>query len=100
MNTDEIVLPDELLPDFSGVKNFVDIQRQFIASARAIILEHKLFFEGKCFDITALELYLKLHKQRNVWWDAATDDDDNAEEQYNRGTWYVRNKKGPSLLPI
>ena len=100
MDTDEMLVPDEFLPDFSGVKDFADIQRRFISSARAIMLEHKLAFGGKCFDITALELYLKLHKQRNVWWDAATDDDDNAKEQFKRGTWYVRNKKGPAYWRI
>src|SRR5687768_14529675 len=82
-----------LLPTFEGVKNLADIQARFFPSARAIMLGHDLEIKGKKFSITSLELYLKLHKQKDIWWDAATDKDEDANEQFNHGTWYLRRKK-------
>src|ERR1700733_1863778 len=82
-----------MLPAFEGVKNLTEIQARFISSARAIMLAHYLEFKDSNFSITALELYLKLHKQQNIWWDAATDKGQDAKEQFNRGTWYVRRQK-------
>lgn len=89
---------ENVIPDFQGVTSFEDIQKRFIAAARSIILEHKIFYDGHQFDITALELYLKLHQRRDLWWDPATDE--GAKEQFNRGTWYVRQKKGPAYWRI
>jgi hypothetical protein len=57
------------------------------------MLKHYLKIKDKDFCITALELYLKLHKRKDIWWDAATDKDEDAKEQFNRGTWSVRRKK-------
>ena len=58
------------------------------------MFEHQIDYGQRSFDITALELYLKLHQQKDVWWDPATDKDAAANEQFKRGTWYVRQKKG------
>lgn len=57
------------------------------------MLTHYLELKERKFNITALELYLKLHRQQNIWWDPATDTGIDAKEQFNRGTWYVRRKK-------
>lgn len=83
-----------ILPKFSDVKDFADIQARLISSARELMLEYYLEIRNNEFSITALELYLKLHNQKTVWWDASTDRDEDADEQFNSGTWYVRRKKG------
>ena len=89
------------IPDFTGVQNFEDVQTRFINSALSIMFEHQLEYRpSKHFEITALELYLKLHQQRHIWWDPATDEDANAQEQFNQSTWYVRQKKGPGYWRI
>lgn len=90
----------EALPTFSNITSPSDIENGFYSSARALMLEHCLTINDKCFFLTALELYLKLHKRQNIWWDAATDKDEDAKEQYNRGTWYVRRKKGQNRWRI
>jgi hypothetical protein len=92
---------DEIIPDFRNVKNFAEIQRRFILSARSIMHGHILALGGNEFVPTSLELYLKLHDRRDVWWDSATDKDDVASyEQCKRGTWYVRQKKGQQYWRI
>lgn len=88
------------IPDFREVRHLEDIQQRFFASARAIMLQHKLVFRETCFDISALELYLKLHDQKHIWFDSATDSDEISEEQFNSATWYVRQKKGPAYWRI
>jgi hypothetical protein len=77
------------IPNFEGVKNFEDIQSRFIESARSIMFDHDLFYErngGMIWQITALELYLKLDNHQDIWWDPTTH---GADEQLNRGTWYI-----------
>ena len=98
--TDAIAANDDVVPDFNGVTNFADIQSRFIKAARSIMFEHKLVFGSKRFEISSLELYLKLHNQPHIWWDPATDKGVGAEEQFNRATWYVRQKKGPRYQRI
>lgn len=86
--------PADVLPVFSGVRNRVDIEQRFTAAARLLINCFQLRVEGRePFSITSLELYLKLHDQQDVWWDSSTDKDPCADEQFNAGTWYVRQKK-------
>lgn len=84
-----------MIPDFKGVKDFADIQQRFIASAQSIMRDHLLSANGQEFEVTSLELYLKLHDNRDVWWDSSTDKDEVAYvEQCKRGTWYVRQRRG------
>lgn len=92
------VADNSVLPDFSDVRDFADIQNRFFLSGRAIIQDHVLVLGERQFHPTSLELYLKLHRRRDIWWDGATDD--GANEQYNRGTWYVRQEKGPRYWRI
>lgn len=89
---------ENAIPDFENVKNLAAIEDRFESSARAIMLDHELVFHDKAFNITSLELYLKLHNQKTIWYDPATDDD--AIEQYNSGTWYIMQKKGPAYCRI
>lgn len=88
------------IPDFRCVTNFEDIQQRFISAARSMMLEYEIVFGDRPFNITSLELYLRLHKQSDLWDDPATDKGDESKEQYNRGTWYVRQKKGPAYWRI
>jgi len=90
----------KVIPDFRGVLHLEDIQNRFFASAKSIMLQHELMFREERFEITALELYLKLHQNPDIWFDRATDRDENANEQFNRATWYVRQKKGPAYWRI
>jgi hypothetical protein len=90
----------DVIPDFRGVENFKEIQEKFIIAARAIILQHELVYRERRFDITALELYLKLHATPSIWCDRATDSDKLSDEQFNTGTWYIRQKKGPAYWQI
>ena len=92
---------DEIIPDFRNAEKFAEIRRRFISSARSIMRGHILALGGNEFVPTSLELYLKLHDRRDVWWDSATDKDDVASyEQCKRGTWYVRQKKGQQYWRI
>jgi hypothetical protein len=91
---------DLIIPDFQRVDGLSDIQDRLIASARTIMLHHELAIDHQRFEITALELYLKLHMTPDIWFDRATDRDDTAKEQFNRGTWYVRQKKGAAYWRI
>lgn len=93
-------MDENTIPDFRGVERFEHIQERFIRAARSIMFEHHLQYGSRCFDITALELYLKLHQQPHVWWDAATDDGEDAREQFCRGSWYANTRKGPAYCRI
>lgn len=91
----------EVIPDFRNAKTFSDIQRRFLRSAQTIMRQHILKLGDSEFAPTSLELYLKLHNGRDIWWDSATDRDDIASyEQHRRGTWYVRRKKGQQYWRI
>ena len=94
------IIKENVIADFTGVKDFGDIQKRFFKVARSIMFDHKVTYGQKCFKITSLELYLKLHKQREIWCDPTTDKDAGAEEQFNQATWYVRQKKGPAFWRI
>jgi hypothetical protein len=96
----ELALDENTIPDFRGVERFEHIQERFIRTARSIMFEHHLQYGSSRFDITALELYLKLHQQRQIWWDAATDEGEDADEQFCRGTWYINKRKGPAYCRI
>jgi hypothetical protein len=94
------MLTSTVIPDFIGVRHLEDIQQRFFASAHVIMLQHRLAFRETFFDISALELYLKLHDQQDIWFDSATDSDEISEEQFNSATWYIRQKKGPAYWRI
>jgi hypothetical protein len=74
-----------MIPNFEDVKNIEDVKLQLAAAARSIMLEHDLFYGGRTWQITALELYLFTAKSE-VWRDAFTHQQD---EQLNSGSWYV-----------
>jgi hypothetical protein len=93
-----MAVKDSAIPDFAGVECFEDIRLRFVSAARCILFQHKLVFGSRCVEISSLELYLKLHQQPHIWWDPVTDE--GAQEQYNRATWYVRQKKGPAYWRI
>ncbi|MBX3521210.1 MAG: hypothetical protein KF835_14455 [Xanthobacteraceae bacterium] len=83
-----------VLPIFRGVKDTVEIEKRFATAAKLLINCFQLRCEGRePFSITSLELYLKLHDKRDIWWDPSTDKGPSADEQFNAGTWYVRQKK-------
>ncbi|MDO8876463.1 MAG: hypothetical protein Q8M24_00455 [Pseudolabrys sp.] len=88
-------LDNDVIPSFTAVKSLADIQFQFFRSARNIIQNYALSVRGACLYPTSLELYLKMHNRRDIWFDASTDKGEEAKEQLNRGTWYIRQKKAP-----
>jgi len=80
------LLERSVIPNFVGVGKFDEIKDRFIVAARSIMLAHKLVYEENCWQITALELYLKLNDQPDLWRDPTAHED---PEQLKRGTWYV-----------
>lgn len=100
MERNENLSLDEVVPDFRGVRHLEDIQRRFFSSAHEIISRHELAIRERSLDITALELYLKLHEQPDIWFDRATDGGENSREQLNRATWYVSQRKGPAYWRV
>lgn len=91
---------NDAIPDFAGVENFEDIRQRFVRGARCLMFQYQLEYGSQRSEISSLELYLKLHRQPHIWWDSATDGDLKAQEQFNRATWYIRQKKGPAYWRI
>lgn len=88
-----------VIPDFSGARNFKEIQRRFIQAAESIMLDHDLEYEedGSKWKITALELYLKLSDGQDIWddpiypfWRDPTCH--GAHEQLQSGRWYIHQR--------
>jgi hypothetical protein len=86
-----------MVPDFRNVKDEKDIQARFIASAREIMCGYQLEYGQNAWDVTSLELYLRLDGEPTLWSDLSTDEDN---EQLNRETWYVSKKRGPGFWRI
>jgi hypothetical protein len=73
-----------IVPNFEGVKNFREMQKLFMQSAHEIMCRHDLWADNKCWEITAVELYLSTESE--VWKDPYVHC---AEEQACTCTWYV-----------
>jgi hypothetical protein len=87
----------DMLPDFTGVKDESDIRERFVNAAREIMCGYRLTYHDRCWDITALELYLQINGENSVWRDETTDCH---AEQLNSGTWYVARQGGPAYWRI
>ena len=89
------------LPDFVGALSSAspenEIKRRFALSARDIMEAYYLQYRGRCFSICALELYVRIYDSKISWFDPYSD---GADEQFNRGTWYVMQGRGPGYQRI
>lgn len=86
-----------IIPDFSGVSSFEEIQDRFVTAAKEIIHNYCLEYGASRSRVTSLELYLRLNRSPSIWLDPSTDGDG---EQLKRETWYVRKMKGPRYWRI
>ena len=68
-----------VLPSFASTTSYSEIEQGFYDSARSVMLEHELVYQGQIMRITGLEVYL----YSSAWPDPNSD---RSPEQLNFGT--------------
>ncbi len=84
----------DILPDFSRASSFDEMRDSYYRAAKTLITEYQILFNERRWPIEAIELYVyhPIH-----WRDCTTHGVRYwADEQLDRGTWYVHRKGTPS----
>ncbi|MGO3931849.1 hypothetical protein [Rhodopseudomonas pseudopalustris] len=85
---------DSVLPDFRNSNSFDEIRDRFYSAAQTLILDYQIERGTRQWPIEAIELYLY---HPTLWRDCTTHGVRYwAEQQLERGTWYVHRKGKPS----